>query len=877
MARGSPGSGWGIAILIVIGMLASIPKEVWVFIGVIAGIVAVLYFFLRTDSKSTAPASPPAPPVNATFSSSSYTPPDVDASVTSDVKPRFSESDMLAVKQRAEAVLRTFNESLGVANQSKDRGTREYRLQIAREGLVELKRLANKFPFLHLENLQATEAGIIALEAETRSLSYSPGYVIPREIDASVTSDKCWVGPNKEVDVKQLGSLGGMLYYGQGLPSVAGSDVEPALINPKLRVVFPQSGSADRMPYWPSYSRISEAARGEYLTWLAGGRKAPNVQLGCVFLFFYGLERRIFADRQYPEVPQESPAILAEVRRLLTVYGSNGSFYSYANHFLNFIVALGTKDRIYTLPTPPQGTYRLMTLRHKMALGQAAVDGAPLPGNWAYSWLMNDERFWPRTPATRCPDEFQKLFLELYNDNFGDGLKLPVNKTLLKPLYQAASSSFGGRRLELTGAGSSIPDVTVLEGPFNKLKGIAERAAETLQPYSRYVGKFPDRKASGEAIALLPTPLWPADIARSLTSWLVQLSVENSPQVATFGELVQHLPAGLPLKKDAVAALTSSLEQVGVGMEPDIRWGGPIPTADTKTVFYSLTKDEVAAKPSPLYSATRLTLQLATTVAVADGTVSPDEQQHLEESLERWLHLSAAEITRLRAHLKWLLVSPPPLAAMKRQITALKDNQKHALAAFLISTAQSNGEVSPAAVKVLTKVYRQFGFDEKDVYSQLHVAATEPVSVQMGAPVTGVFSVPPKPVKRKTGEIVLNAERIATLTADSQRVSEILTTIFAEEEQVPETAAATELEEAPAANSIAGMDATFSDFVRVLISRDAWTRAELQDLAADRGVMLDGAMERINEAFLDTKDAALLEGEDPIEVNRDIARELQAA
>ena len=72
------------------------------------------------------------------------------------------------------------------------------------------------------------------------------------------------------------------------------------------------------------------------------------------------------------------------------------------------------------------------------------------------------------------------------------------------------------------------------------------------------------------------------------------------------------------------------------------------------------------------------------------------------------------------------------------------------------------------------------------------------------------------------------------------------------------------------------MDATFSDFVRVLISRDAWTRAELQDLAADRGVMLDSAMDRINEAFLDTK-ATALEGEDYIEVNRDIARELQSA
>lgn len=87
-------------------------------------------------------------------------------------EPRFTESDMLAVQQRAATVQQAFNESLSIANQSKNRGTREYRLQIAREGLIELKKLANKFPFLHLTNLQAVEASIIAVEAETRSLPY---------------------------------------------------------------------------------------------------------------------------------------------------------------------------------------------------------------------------------------------------------------------------------------------------------------------------------------------------------------------------------------------------------------------------------------------------------------------------------------------------------------------------------------------------------------------------------------------------------------------------------------------------------------------------------------------------------------------------------
>lgn len=867
MARRPSGSGLGIGALIVLGLIASIPKEVWVWIIVLAVAGVAAYYFFRAKSEEPAPAPELAPVLGPTAQAASSTVASGD--------PRFSESDILAVKQRAETAAKVLNESLSVANQSKDKGTRDYKLQIAREKLIELKQLANKFPFLKLTNLPDVESGITTVETETRALSYSPGYAIPRESDPKVTSDKCWIGPNREVEIAGLGSIGGLLYYGQGLASVQGSDVEPALINPKLRVVWPKNGSADRMPYWPSYSRISETARGEYLTWLAGGRKGPDVQMGCVFLYFYGLERRVLAEKQHLESAAELPAVLAEVRRLLTIYGSNGSFFNYATQFLDCIVLFGAKDRIYKLPPPPQGTYKLLTLRHKMALGQAAVDGVPLPDNWAYAWLMNDQRFWPRTPATRCTDEFKKLFLELYKDSFDDGMKLPVNKTLLKPLYQAASSSFGGSRIEL--AGSNIPDVTVLERPFNQLKDIAERATETLQPFSRYVGKFPDRTSSGEAVALLPTSLWPADARHSFTAWLVQLGVDAAPQAATFGELVQHLPSGLPLKKDGVVALSTSLEQIGVGIEPDIRWGGPLPTADTKTVFFALAKGDVGATPSALYSAARLTLQLGASVAASDGNVSQDEQQHLEESIERWIHLSATEIARLRAHLKWLLVAPPPLTALKRQVTALKDNQKQALAAFLVTTAQSSGDVSPAEVKVLTKIYRLFGIDEKALFSQLHIAATEPVTVKPGAPTSDGFTVPPKPAKRTAGAIVLDAERIAALTADSQRVSEILTSIFAEVEQPQEVAAVPEQEEVPAASSIVGLDAAFSEFVRVLISRDSWTRAELEDLAADRGVMLDGAMDHINEAFLDAKESALLEGDDPVEVNKDIAKELEAA
>ncbi|MDP1606327.1 MAG: hypothetical protein Q8L93_06760 [Rhodocyclaceae bacterium] len=84
---------------------------------------------------------------------------------------QFSDSERLSAQHRAETVLKEFNESLNSANLSKSRKSREHKLKLAREGLVELKELVYKFPFLHLQNMQAVEASIIAVEAETLVLT----------------------------------------------------------------------------------------------------------------------------------------------------------------------------------------------------------------------------------------------------------------------------------------------------------------------------------------------------------------------------------------------------------------------------------------------------------------------------------------------------------------------------------------------------------------------------------------------------------------------------------------------------------------------------------------------------------------------------------
>jgi hypothetical protein len=51
------------------------------------------------------------------------------------------------------------------------------------------------------------------------------------------------------------------------------------------------------------------------------------------------------------------------------------------------------------------------------------------------------------------------------------------------------------------------------------------------------------------------------------------------------------------------------------------------------------------------------------------------------------------------------------------------------------------------------------------------------------------------------------------------------------------------------------------------MTRQVWTRADVEDLAATRGLLPDGALDAINEAALDLSGEPLCEGADPILIN----------
>ena len=73
---------------------------------------------------------------------------------------------------------------------------------------------------------------------------------------------------------------------------------------------------------------------------------------------------------------------------------------------------------------------------------------------------------------------------------------------------------------------------------------------------------------------------------------------------------------------------------------------------------------------------------------------------------------------------------------------------------------------------------------------------------------------------------------------------------------------------------IAGLDALHSQFLLAIAQQTSWNRDALEVQADDLGLMLDGALEVINDAAFDTCDAPLTDGDDTIELDTDVLAEL---
>jgi tellurite resistance protein len=690
----------------------------------------------------------------------------------------------------------------------------------------------------------------------------------------SVNADDCWIPPGRETAVAGYTLTGGMLYVGSGLRSVAGLRVEPALIDPSLPV---KRSNPDRsgtgMTYWPSYSSIPPECRSAYLEWLASGRRDPSACIGYVFLFLYGLERRVLADARHSDgAKRELPLIAKEVRELLQVYADNRSFRRYATQLLDFVNAMTTDGRESVAPTDLSNNELAASLR--VGLGRLAAAGKPLPPDWALSWFLVDRETSVATAIRRCFREFGGLFRARYVREHGDGLLLTPKRSQLQMTVTPASATFGGP----VQVSMNVPDVSDLTAPLSQLRKIGMSCASDLDAFSRWVGRNPDSPRTLAAVALLPPELVrtnDSDEAGDLWKWVESTMATGDRAVVKTDALLYHCPsfgAGKLSKSEAVL-LAQLIEKGGFGIEPDVRFGGtPLAPGTTAVLFKLAPGSPTIASPS--YVAATILLHLAVAVSAADGSISRSEEEHLKQHIERGLALSDGERLRLAAHLAWLITSPPSLSGLKKRLEPLDTRQRAAIADFIIGVAGADGQISPDEIKTLGKVYPMLGLDADAVYSHVH-AMTAGVATELAEPRpttivpaqgTTDFRIPSRP--EPTKGVRLDMTAVNAKLAESAQIATILEDIFTDDEIVDVRPPA------PTTSTAGKLPAAHAALLSRLVARSEWSRSDFEVTAAELGLMPDAAIDHLNEAAFEHAGAPVLEGDDPMQVDRTIAKEL---
>ncbi|MBB5546591.1 TerB N-terminal domain-containing protein [Paraburkholderia fungorum] len=703
-----------------------------------------------------------------------------------------------------------------------------------------------------------------------------------------------WVPPGMRVQVHDYSLPDGLVYLCDNAERNRLERTEPSLIDESLQVGREGDFTVRHLPYYPTYAGASPTARAAYLNWLTNGRRHPLADLGYVYLFFYGLERRAIIDAHSdPAARDEIPAICMELEGLIETY-RNSTFNSRARQLLSFCRHIYQAESLTPPAVPLEGKQQVENDLFRIALSQTYHRRRELPAKWLTTWYLNSGLFNKPAVVKRHQLMFAEVFRELCNRQFQSNLvnwTPPLSTRSLLISYRPVSMA-----LREVQEAIPMPDLTSQESGLGRLvETIALSAAEELSRYSRYVARNDEHADDPVARLTLPCPLWPGPVWERLALILAELNATGDvSEPTTLAAFLAPLDADDVLGKIPVASLLGQMDAyMGVGVEPDPRHGAVTPGAATPIVFFrsgDVPLPEAARTKStdllPLHLKHHARVACVAFLADLIRTGLPNPVAALEQAkavMQGWDGLPADAHVRLHALLIALTTPESPTfkgkSALKKQLDLIDSPDRESLTHELVAIAQAGGALEQVeVVRQLEKYFVLLGADPTSLYDMAHT------SMGSGA------SAPPT-TRTAAAPVVLDTVRIAALRKETAEVDNVLGSIFTAPVDEPvypapviatlpaassDQRASTPVVKAEASFSmLPTLDTRHSGLLRALLAQDAWTGESFAALCTEHGLMPSGAIERINDAAFDAFDEALLESDDQIEFNRGPLAELR--
>lgn len=646
------------------------------------------------------------------------------------------------------------------------------------------------------------------------------------------------------------------------------------------------SGPPEEMGYWPWYSRVDAGHRYEYLSWLASGRTRLPPCEGYLFLYFYGIERRLLVDEADREWGLRE---IVRLRRLdeARMGTTNGrSFRQYSAGLLWYEIArtpefFDQKALDLAMSLTERWTPELLTA----PLAWLASKGQPLPAAMARRIAASDPSAQRSVVLKRVTAEFEELFDTRYRETFGgEGMTLRVSKRSAWHTYRPASGGLSEMRCE-------VANPLGIPSQFKKLPDIWNSCIADLRRLSRVAASVGDRALTVEAWEAMPLELR-ADVDHPLADRVTAVLADVAPTAADDdgdgASAAALVPAGRfadmmgierrpKLTATQSKNLAATIEFTGYGLVPDARVS-PIRYGWDELVAVVPGLDDDDIEPTR-FNAAACVLRLGLSIALADGEADQVELRMLTDHIDAVFDLSPEEQQRLAALRDLLLKTGSDIASVARKIEeSVPPDARRKVGRLLVVIAASTNSIDRNERGALRKAFRALGLPPELLEETIAEVAPESDEAEVRVRPASRIRDAGEPIPSGVPSFRLNHEAISSIMSETREVSLMLAAAMgaadaeaAGQPAIEPVVAATEASVSVA--EVAGPGARYQPLFIALIERNRWDRQDADGIARSHGLMLDAGVESINDWAYDALGAPLIEdGGDELILDRSLLK-----
>lgn len=692
-----------------------------------------------------------------------------------------------------------------------------------------------------------------------------------------------WAGLGQSITVGGYTLLNPLIYWSDGeAPSSEASCID-------IRKPVGNNSQAELLPYWPRYSGLTPNQRGHYLSWLSRGKTDDSDEIGYMFIYFYGLERRALVEQA------DFDSILTECLRLLSTFSNSKSFTSYVSGFMAFLLGsrlnhVANQEMIQYVPAFDNLPPKMMDV----ILSWHYTRNIPIPWELAYSLAVYSSNA-ARTPLVKkSPDLVKTLFKRKFLHHFPDGFPLNDMHTPRRLDYHPASPSLLTYYSNPAAPGN-IPEITIQIpelNQFDEIFSIWTDCVEELKPVSNRLNKT-DGKVTRDVYAVFPVELKQEIVHPDKQIWYDLIRIKESGSGGSLVKISEIAQLVGIEKRDTLTPkqcgdLVNTASDVGLTVIPNLfvlgtsyKWNDSVALLENHDSHNQLSEN---------IEKVSLIFEMAYAIATQDGIFSEAEQEFLYDSLTDRFQLHNTDIRYLKTLQSVLEIQAPPISRIGKRLTNhLNIDQKLTLAHFLSKIISLETQSEKEERKILKTVYKSLDIEPSLAEASINRIISEksweePVSVS-------------KPKISRTGEVIPTEVPRRGITIDEMKLMKkiqetmdvkfILGKIFEKEQEEAESqefsAVSSNGEGSDRASvvihetlyhfphdSLNHLDAKYIPILNEIMTSKEYSKEDFSNLARKHNLMPQAVLDEINTwADEELGDFLLIERENGLVVNYD--------